>query len=349
MKNTLISLALGALSLSSYSQDLLRYVDAESTVIQSDWRLKQPKVSGSGYDYFSMVNDGSPLQPALISDAYRGTHSIAYEVNTSTIKERIEHKFANINDADATLFDVGRYYGFAIKMDPSKWDDFSSSLIFFQAWQGYPYNPPVSLKFMTQKNSNGDYRVKLAIRNDDTGPINGTEADAGSTYLSKGVWHAVQVYLKPSYANANGQITVWIDGTKTMDYTGKIGYTPDPPVDDADTDFKYNGVVCKWGIYQPDPNTGHRLLFDEIKYGNTLSAVLPSAETTTSIEKVEQLAYSKIAGGILFNESIQHLELIDINGHCILKQENTQMINTSNIPKGIYILKVNNLSHKIIL
>jgi hypothetical protein len=194
------------------AQELLRYVDGEATEVLIDWRLKQSKVNDFGFDYFSKSSNGTPLAPILGNDSYKGNHCIIYEVNSSSEKERIEHKFANIDDIDALTFNTARYFGFALKMDGLRFDDLTSSLIFWQAWQGPPYNPPVSLKFMTQKNSSGEYRVKLAIRNDDTGALGGTEIDAGSYYIAKNLWHTFQIYFKPRHANFNGEIVVWING-----------------------------------------------------------------------------------------------------------------------------------------
>jgi len=318
-----------------YSQDLLRYIDGESTQILSDWRLQQPKVNTSGYDRFSIAQNGNPVAPAKSEDSYRGKYSLKYEVDARNDIQRIEHKFtADVEDADALLFNNERFYGFAMKMD--KFEDLTSSLIFWQAWQGAPSNPPVCLKFMTQKNSSGEYRVKLAIRNEDN--FSGDESDGGSVYIPKGVWHTFQVYIKPRNESTDGEIKVWINGVPAMTYSGKIGY-----IKGGKIECEYDGLVCKWGIYQPNANTAHCLLFDEIKLGRTYDAVLPSPEIPTAQKLINTSPLYRIADKQLIlndDNSCATVKIMDISGKSVILQNNVSAISLQGLSKGIFIIQI---------
>ena len=72
--------------------------------------------------------------------------------------------------------------------------------------------------------------------------------------------------------DGSGQIKLWIDGTKVLDWTGAIGYDPAGP------DAVYDGLDLKNGIYQPSANNGHTLYFDQIVLATTFAAATAAIE-----------------------------------------------------------------------
>ena len=208
---------------------------------------------------FATVKDGAPALPSLALDETLGQAlSITVPTDTSGHKQRFEWKILQAADTDGLHFDNARYAGFAVKLPASPAPDaFLGSAIFWQAWQGYPYGPPISLKVATSSAS--PFRVKLAIRNATVGPdstVPDIELWSGAV-LDPGTWHTFLVYAEPRFAGG-GRLKLWVDGSKVLDWTGAIGYDP------SQIAGAYDGLDIKDGIYQPNANNGHTFLFDHI-------------------------------------------------------------------------------------
>lgn len=245
---------------------VLRLITAEATTINPD-----ATASEAGRTY-SVVKDGMPDPPWISSAHLAGAHALAFHVPTdaSGHKQRIEYKIAHASDADGLHFDNARYSGFAFKLgsDPAP---FLSSALIWQAWQGAPWGPPASLKIIAS--SAPPYRLKLAIRDSETGPDSKIE-DKGlwtAAIVQPNTWYRVLVYIKPRH-DGTGQIKLWIDGTKVVDYSGEIGYEP------ALVAGAYDGLDIKDGIYQPSANNGHTLYFDQIVLATTFAAATAAIE-----------------------------------------------------------------------
>jgi hypothetical protein len=231
---------------------ILRLLDGDAA-IQPDGSATE-----NGTTYPTVI-DGAPQLPTIIADDQLG-NVIAFAVPTDTTgnKQRIEYKIVRAADPDGLHFDNARYAGFAVQLpaDPSP-QPFLSSTIFWQAWQGSPFGPPISLKIMASDSP--PYRVKLAIRNASVGPDSSVPdielwSDA---VMDVGTWHAFVIYVSPRF-DGGSELKLWMDGTKLLDWQGAIGYDPSQVVG------AYDGLDIKDGIYQPSANNGHTFLFDHI-------------------------------------------------------------------------------------
>jgi polysaccharide lyase-like protein len=231
---------------------VLRLLTGDATTIRADGSARE-----KGIDY-TTVKDGTPELPAITTEHAFGTAGIAFTVPTdpSGHKQRIEYKLARAADADGLHFDNARYAGFAFML-PASSAPFQSSAILWQAWQGYPFGPPVSLKLTAD--SAPPYRMKLAIRNAATGPDSATpDVEVWSdSIIQPGAWHTFLVYVEPR-PGGRGRLKLWIDAQKVVDWTGAIGYDP------KHVPGAYDGLDVKIGIYQPDANLGHTFVFDAI-------------------------------------------------------------------------------------
>lgn len=170
---------------------LLRLLDGNAAI----------RPDGSAFEdgvTYPTVTDGMPQLPALVSDPSLG-RVLAFTVPTDTSghKQRIEYKLAQAVDPDGLHFDNARYAGFAFQI-PATSQPFLGTAIFWQAWQGYPYGPPISLKIATSSAS--PYRVKLAIRNASVGPHSSVpDIEVWSGTLDVGTWHTFLVYASPRF------------------------------------------------------------------------------------------------------------------------------------------------------
>jgi hypothetical protein len=230
---------------------VIRKLTGDATTIRADWSAIE---AGMVYE---TVRDGSPQMPAIVPEHFAGSAGIQLAVPTddSGHKERIEYKLARATDPDGLHFDNARYSGFALLV-PNDAAPFRNSSIFWQAWQGYPYGPPVSLKLVTS--SGPVFRIKLAIRDATVGPDSSVpDIEVWSGTLEAGTWHTFLIYVKPRWAGG-GALKMWIDGTKVVDWTGAFGYDPSAVAG------AYDGLDLKNGIYQPNANNGHAFVFDQI-------------------------------------------------------------------------------------
>jgi hypothetical protein len=203
-----------------------------------------------GYTYSTVV-DGTPSTPAIADGA------IAFTVPTDTSghKQRIEYKILEAADPDGLHFDNARYSGFALQL-PAGQAAFLGSTIFWQAWQGFPYGPPISLK--VEKSDASPFRIRLAIRNASVGPDSTVpDITLWSGALDDGTWHQFLIYVSPRFAGGS-ELKLWVDGVKQLDWQGAIGYDP------TQVSGAYAGLDIKDGIYQPSANNGRTLLFDHL-------------------------------------------------------------------------------------
>jgi hypothetical protein len=250
---------------------LLRLVTGDGTTIADDWSASE------GGAHFAVVRDGAPDKPWISSAHAAGAKSIAFSVPTDTSghKQRVEYKIAKAQDADGLHFGNARYTGFAFKLGDSP-APFLGTAIFFQAWQGYPWGPPVSLKFSADDKA--PYRIRLAIRNPITGPRS-EDRDIeiwSSSMIQPNTWYRFLIYVKPSF-DGRGEIKMWIDGTRVVDWTGAIGYDP------RSAGGVLDGLDVKAGIYQPGANNGHTFYFDQIAFTRTYEAAAEALGWTTAI------------------------------------------------------------------
>jgi Concanavalin A-like lectin/glucanases superfamily/Polysaccharide lyase/Bacterial Ig domain len=257
---------------------VFRMLTGDYTTINADWSAYE-----NGYT-FNTVQDGTPSAPVISTQHFAGSYSIQVQVPTDTSggKERFEYVIAHASDSDGLHFDNARYCGFAFKVGSSA--GFTSSDLFWQAWQGYPWGPPASLKLTTD--SSAPYTVGLYIRNMLTGPDSAVSDVKlwSSAMIQTDTWYSVVIYLSPSYTNNNGSIRLSINGTNFVNCTTNIGYDPSLVAG------AYDGLDIKNGMYQPNANNGHTMYFDQIMFADTFDEAaatppptntLPTASTAT--------------------------------------------------------------------
>jgi hypothetical protein len=80
--------------------------------------------------------------------------------------------------------------------------------------------------------------------------------------LTAGVWHRFVVMVRPSFADASGEVALTVDETTVVDWTGSIGYDP------AMVPGAQPGIDTKFGIYQPDTNVAHSVFFDDVVFAD---------------------------------------------------------------------------------
>jgi hypothetical protein len=246
---------------SELSAPLLRILTGDHTTIGDDW------VAEEGGARFAVVTDGDPQRPWISSAHFAGAHSLAFGVpgDESGHKQRVEYKIAQADDVDGLHFDNARYAGFAFKLGAAP-AAFEGTAIFWQAWQGFPWGPPASLKFSADDTA--PYRVRLAVRNMSTGPDSSTpdyEIWRDDTLVAPDEWHSFLIYLRPRF-DGDGELKLWVDGARVVDWRGPIGYDP------AQVSGALEGLDVKDGIYQPSANQGHAFYFDQLVFSSTYAA-----------------------------------------------------------------------------
>jgi hypothetical protein len=216
---------------------------------------------------YPRVVDGMSLPPSIdhVPIPFEGKYVIKYEVPSGTVKERLEHKISTASDPNGLHFGSQRVTSFAFMLDAAT-TKIDSSALFFQEWQGYPYGPPVALKLT--RASGAAFIVRLAVRNMDTGPDSDQPDNVIWTgELNAGEWYRFVISVKPGYPQTEGELRLWLNGVSEIDWTGKIGYDPEQVAGALD------GFDTKFGLYQPSPNEGHSVYFDDVRFGATYESV----------------------------------------------------------------------------
>jgi len=245
------------------SATTFKYINADDTTVNSDWSL-----TCNGVNYGTVIQ-GTPSKPWVdTNDTFSGHACIKYQTPTYTdnLHERMENFLCRYNDPAGLNFTNGRYIGYALKLADAG-GGFQRGAIITQCWQGAPWGPPVAL--VLGAGSSNPYPLDLCIRNITTGPDSSTPPlHVWNGSLAVGGWHTVVLYVKPRL-DSTGEIALWIDGAKKVDWHGQIGYndTPSPtPMTAFDT---------KFGIYQVGANYTHTLHFGEIRFGDSYASVNP--------------------------------------------------------------------------
>lgn len=264
------------ISYSAYCQEgLLRYIDLENAVILSDGRLQD-----RSQIYPTAITGGEP-KSFISSDCFSGSKSLMFTTPAAQSTQRFEYKLCDYNQPDALNFANERYVGFAVKI-PETFDTLKGSVIFFQAWQGYPWGPPLMLKMTSGGNP---YRVRLTIRNTSTGPdsVNPDE-QLWTEYMYKNQWYTFVVGMKPRVYGDSSRVQLWMNSKLVLDWNGNIGYDPAT----FTTDVPYPSLCLKFGIYQVSANTSHTLLFDEIRYSSDYMHAVPE-QSVSAVNPEEHL------------------------------------------------------------
>jgi hypothetical protein len=241
------------------ARPVLRLLSGDATTIAADGSASEAGRT------FPTVVDGTPPMPWVSSAHAFGAKSLAFSVPTdlSGHKQRIEYKIARAEDPDGLHFDNARYTGFAFKLGAAP-DPFRGTAIFWQAWQGFPWGPPASLKFAA---SDAPFRIRLAVRNMTTGP-DSSDPDLeiwSDDLIEPDRWYTFLIYVKPRL-DGNGEVKLWIDGTRVVDWTGSLGYDP------SQVAGALPGLDIKDGVYQPSSNNGHTFYFDQIVVTDSYAA-----------------------------------------------------------------------------
>jgi autotransporter-associated beta strand protein len=265
--------------------DVFGLLTGDNTTINSDWSATE-----DGIHYDEVIN-GIPYEPWIAATQhFVGNASIGIQVpdgnDANGTKQRFEYRIISNTESNAPHFNNSRYCGFAFMLSGYPPAPITDSILIWQGFQGSPWGAPAMLKFGVS--SSAPYLIRMSIRNMTTGPDSAfPEMQLWTNWMIyPNRWYSVGIFIQPCYNNSNvipgnntnGNIKLWIDGVKYVDWTGTIGYDPaqqytnsaDGTVAGVD-----NGFDVKDGIYAPDANNGHTVFFDEIAVGTNFSDVYP--------------------------------------------------------------------------
>lgn len=265
---------LGSAILSPFAQ--LRLIDAEDASFLTGHDLLD---SGVIYDY---VLDGDPYSPWLSSGTNWGTRSLAFRVagnsgGSAWTHDRAEYKLIKHNEGGALKFDgQGKYTGFRFRIDSANSAPQLASAIFYQCWQGWPFNPPLAFKIRPPNSGSSLHKIQIGVR--DSIESGAPEEIIYNGELEAGRWYAIVIFVRLSNApagepNKGAEVKLWIDGTRVLAWGGttstkRLGY----PVSGGVT---YTGCDVKFGIYQVLPNAKLHVYFDNVKFDSTYANSQP--------------------------------------------------------------------------
>ena len=193
-----------------------------------------------------------------------------------------------------------RYCGFAFYFDPSyalnNGPDQPYGVGLWQAWQGSGW-PPCQLR---TDESAGNIRLRFVCSNDQCrGSSNQyssfvylKDASGHDLVFDQGQWSKIIIQVAFDYSGSNGLVKCWVNGSSTpaVNWTGKIGYTPETVGGQTGT---IDGCDVHFGMYCNKTTATRAMYLDEIKLASTQSEADPSPlpVSPTNITLVASDAY----------------------------------------------------------
>jgi hypothetical protein len=251
-----------------------RFIDLENASLSSS------KVLTDGGFTYPFIVKGTYNNPSLTtSERFRGCNSIIYSMPPTTASgsvtnDKSQHRIFSGADPNALGLGEKKYFGMALKLDANMPQN-TSSVQFFQIWQGTPMSPPLEMRLMPG-GSSSTFKYEVRIRNNQTtaNPSAGTPIYSGT--MVRGQWNTfvLMTVLRTINDSQDGEIKLWQNGVQKIQWFGRCGYdngiiyagsanTPNPNFDSF------------FGPYRPCQNVSLKMYFDEVRYGGSFSETSP--------------------------------------------------------------------------
>ena len=258
----------------------------------------------NGTSYLTVFKPTPPTanvhDPAITTNGgYTSNDAFTYEIDPSpvvsaTTVEKVDTRISYGDDATALSFDSVKYLGFALNIPSANFGavvgDGDSGVQIAQWWQGSPYSPPLALDLTGE--SNGKATFELIAHNDATG---GNPSSVPVMILQGTIpfdtWNTFEVETYMDY-NGSGEVALWENGTKLVDWTGAVGYNPstipyNPPTGQPNPNQKFDVF---FGPYRPTQSTEQIENFDDLRWANTLADATPVPQTVVTLSPTSSLS-----------------------------------------------------------
>ena len=220
------------------------YIDFEKISLLKSGNIIKSKTSNFA---IQGTSDGLSVTSSL---SKKGKKSIVFELDPN--EARRELKIVDIPNNDTKYFSFSVYFPQSYEV-PDSWNLFS------QWWQGAPASPPVA--FELEPNSSS-FKFRIVTRDGSVNDFNMRTQYLG--LLERNQWQdfIIRLYIDDTGGD-NGELVVWKNGTKIVQYKGKLGYT----------NLK-DKVNFRIGLYRSkNINTAAKAYYDEVKVGDTFGQV----------------------------------------------------------------------------
>jgi hypothetical protein len=258
----------------------------------------------NGTSYLTVFKPTPPTSnvhnPAITTNGgYTSNDAFTYEIDPSpvvsaTTTEKVDTRISHADDSTALTFDSVKYLGFALNI-PSKnfgavVGDGDSAVQIAQWWQGSPYSPPLALDLTGE--SNGKATFELIAHNDTTG---GNPSSVPVMIMTGTIpfdtWNTFEIETYMDY-NGSGEVALWENGTKLVDWTGAVGYNPstipyNPPTGQPNPNQNFDVF---FGPYRPTQSTEQIENFDDLRWANTLADATPVPQATVTLSPTSSLS-----------------------------------------------------------
>ena len=215
---------------------------------------------------------------------YRGAHAIGMEIQAHSPDDprqvdKVNLKISGGHDTYALRFGNTRYTGFALMLPKATFEapENDKRILLAQWWQGAPYGPPVRLG-ITGSNMPGTVHYQFWVLNDDTlGNPSAQPQVAGEGDIPLDAWNRFEVMITPDFAG-NGEIAVWLDDKKVVQWRGKVGYTPSAkPYKGANgnTPSPNKAFDVYIGPYRETQARRHQAFYANIRFADTADDARP--------------------------------------------------------------------------
>jgi hypothetical protein len=231
---------------------------------------------------------------------YTSNNSIAYEIDPSpsgdsSTTDKVDTRISYGGDSTALGFDSAKYLGFALNIPAANFGavtgDGSTGVQIAQWWQGSPYSPPLALDLTGV--SNGKATFELIAHNDTTlGNPSSVPVTITTGTIPFDAWNTFEIETVMDF-NGSGEVALWENGVKLVDWTGAVGYDPstipykNPPQGTANPNSSFDVF---FGPYRPIQNTEQVEQFDDVRWANTLADATPVPQAVVNLSSTASLS-----------------------------------------------------------
>jgi hypothetical protein len=238
---------------------------------------------GAGRREFPFVvgraSGSSELKAWLSPEAASGRRSLAFMMQPARDhpgKEKIMMNVVNNRDEERLKLgaDNARYVGFDFMLDrtyevPIYW------VTHLQARQCCGDQPPFAMKVVPGTDRGGEVEFRFVVRDDDDPKTSEGGRDVYRMKVPRGQWNNIVFRLEPSHIRdgKEGRLSMWYNKVLKFEHRGDWGYNPDQK--SARRGIQMSGdMFVGIGIYRKQQPTTQTILFDNVRYGTTLSSVV---------------------------------------------------------------------------
>jgi hypothetical protein len=181
--------------------------------------------------------------------------------------------FGSKQNIDLRSADTTRYFSFSFMIDPS-YETPKGWLLHLQAWQCCGGHPPFAINVTPNQDKNSPIEFTFDVDDDISDAGTNPVKPIYKMPVQRGEWYTMTLKLQPRADDAiePGEVQMWLNGESKFVYRGHWGFIPRD--NGEGKGLRTSAIGIDVGVYRRRQTTTQTIYFDDIRYGDTLAAVV---------------------------------------------------------------------------